>query len=146
MDWLLVLLGFMLLVAGGEALVRGASGIALAAKVSPAVVGLTIVAAGTSMPELVVSVQSALGGNVGIALGNVVGSNILNIFCILGITSLILPLDVPRTILTRDVWWMLAASALLFPLMWSGMRINRLEGGVLFGGFLVYLAILVQAA
>ena len=125
---------------------NGAVNIATAFGVSDTIIGLTIVAAGTSTPELAASLVASWRGRDDIAIANVVGSNILNIFCILGITSLILPLDVPRTILTRDVWWMLAASALLFPLMWSGMRINRLEGGVLFGGFLVYLAILVQAA
>lgn len=75
-EWLLVLAGLVLLVGGGEALVRGASGIALLAKVTPVVVGLTIVAAGTSMPEMVVSLQSAIEGSPGIAVGNVVGSNI----------------------------------------------------------------------
>ena len=94
MDWMFVILGLVLLVAGGEGLVRGASGIALAARLSPAVVGLTIVAAGTSMPELVVSIQSAVKGNVGIAIGNVVGSNIFNIGAILGLAAVVSPLRV----------------------------------------------------
>ncbi|MCA9622416.1 MAG: hypothetical protein KC731_25510, partial [Myxococcales bacterium] len=76
--WLLVVVGLLLLVAGGEALVHGASRIALLARITPAVVGLTIVAAGTSMPELVVSTQAALEGSPGLAAGNVVGSNIFN--------------------------------------------------------------------
>jgi len=146
LDGLAVIIGAALLAGGSTALVNGAVNIATAFGVSDTIIGLTIVAAGTSTPELAASLVASWRGRDDIAIANVVGSNILNIFCILGITSLILPLDVPRTILTRDVWWMLAASALLFPLMWSGMRINRLEGGVLFGGFLVYLAILVQAA
>lgn len=94
LDWVLVVVGLALLVAGGEALVRGASGVALLARVTPAVVGLTIVAAGTSMPELVVSVQSAMAGNPGIAVGNVVGSNIFNIGAILGITAMVRPLHI----------------------------------------------------
>ena len=105
-------------------------------------VGLTIVAAGTSMPELVVSVQSAIVGNPGIAVGNVVGSNIFNVLGIAGATALIHALAVPPEILTRDIWWMLGASALLFPLMKSGMRVNRVEGTVLFAGFVTYMVVL----
>jgi cation:H+ antiporter len=86
-DWLLVLTGLALLVTGGEALVSGPSGIALLAKVTPAVIGLTIVAAGTSMPEMVVSLQSAIEGSPGIAVGNVVGSNIFNLLGIAGTTA-----------------------------------------------------------
>ena len=89
LDWMLVAVGLLLLVGGGEALVRGASGVALLTRVTPAVVGLTIVAAGTSMPELVVSVQSAIAGNPDIAVGNVVGSNIFNVLGITGATALI---------------------------------------------------------
>ncbi|MGB8330977.1 MAG: calcium:sodium antiporter, partial [Polyangiales bacterium] len=87
-DSLLLLLGLLLLMGGAESLVRGASGIALLARVAPAVVGLTVVAAGTSMPELVVSVQAAFEGRPGLSMGNVVGSNIFNIGCILGLTAL----------------------------------------------------------
>ena len=93
-DWLLVLLGLGLLVGGGEALVRGATGIAWLANVTPAVIGLTIVAAGTSMPELVVSVQAAFAGSPGLAVGNVVGSNIFNIGAIVGLAAIIRPLRI----------------------------------------------------
>ena len=83
-----IVLGFVLLALGGELLVRGASSLALVGRVSPTVVGLTIVAAGTSMPELVVSVQAGLAGSPALAIGNVVGSNIFNIGAILGLAAL----------------------------------------------------------
>ena len=144
--WLLVVVGLLLLVAGGEALVHGASRIALLARITPAVVGLTIVAAGTSMPELVVSTQAALEGSPGLAAGNVVGSNIFNVLGILGTTALIRPLPVPSEIIARDDWWMIGGSLLLFPLMKSDMRITRLEGAALLAGFCVYMALLIHSA
>lgn len=145
LDWILVFVGLALLVGGSEALVRGASGVALLARVTPAVVGLTIVAAGTSTPELVTSLVAAWRGRDDIAVGNVVGSNIFNVLGIAGTTALIHPLAVPPETPARDNWWMLAASALLFPLMKSGMRVNRVEGAVLFSGFVAYLAVLMSA-
>ena len=141
---LLAVTGGVALLAGGSSLlVSGAVGIASALGVSDTVIGLTIVAAGTSTPELVTSLVASRRGRDDIAIANVVGSNIFNVLGIMGITSMILPLEVPDVILTRDVWWMLGASVLLFPLMWTGMRINRLEGVLLLGGFLTYIALLV---
>jgi cation:H+ antiporter len=134
-----------LLALGATALVRGAVGIASGLGVSDTVIGLTIVAAGTSTPELVTSLVAVRRGQDDIAIGNVVGSNIFNVLGIAGATSLILPLDVPPEILERDNWWMLGASLLLFPLMKSGMRITRGEGAVLFVGFSAYLVVLVVA-
>ena len=141
-----IALGVALLAGGSTALVRGAVGVANDLGVSDAIIGLTIVAAGTSTPELVTSLVAASRGRDDIAVGNVVGSNIFNVLGIAGTTALIHPLAVPPEILTRDNWWMLAASALLFPLMKSGMRVNRLEGAVLFVGFLAYIVILVSSA
>lgn len=146
LDWLLVLTGLGLLVGGAEALVRGASGVALLARVTPAVVGLTIVAAGTSTPELVTSVMAARRGQDDIAIANVIGSNIFNVLGILGTTALIQPVPVPPEILARDNWWMIGASLLLFPLMKSGMRVTRLEAALLLAGYCTYVALLVRAA
>jgi cation:H+ antiporter len=113
--------------------------------VSQTVIGLTVVAAGTSLPELATSVTAALRGKDDIAIANVIGSNIFNVLGIVGTTALILPLPVPEEIITRDNWWMLGISALLFPLMRSGMRISRIEGAVLLACFLGYLSALSWA-
>ena len=139
-------LGVALLAGGSAALVRGAVEIASTLGVSETVIGLTIVAAGTSTPELVTSLVAARRGQDAIAIGNVIGSNIFNVLAIAGTTSLIRPLPVPPEILERDDWWMLGASALLFPLMKSGLRVSRFEGGLLLAGFGVYLALLLRSA
>ncbi len=139
-----IVAGGGLLAGGSTALVSGAVGMASALGVSDATIGLTVVAAGTSTPELVTSLVAARRGQDDIAVGNVVGSNIFNVLGILGTTALILPLPVPDTIIARDNWWMIGASLLLFPLMKSDMRITRAEGAVLVGGFLVYMTLLVR--
>tara|TARA_R110002073_G_scaffold334897_1_gene525513 strand:+ start:59433 stop:60446 length:1014 start_codon:yes stop_codon:yes gene_type:complete len=138
-----VVLGIGLLAIGSTALVRGAVAVASSLGVSDAVIGLTIIAAGTSTPELVTSIVAARRGRADIAVANVVGSNIFNVLGIAGATALIHPLQVPSEILGRDMWWMLGASLLLFPLMKSGMRINRAEGAMLFAGFVAYIAMLL---
>ncbi|MFN3229270.1 MAG: sodium:calcium antiporter, partial [Asticcacaulis sp.] len=98
----LILVGLVLLMVGGEVLVRGASGAARSLGVSPLVIGLTLVGFGTSTPELVTSLQAAFAGAPGIAVGNVVGSNIANILLILGITALIAPIAVQKESFRRD--------------------------------------------
>jgi cation:H+ antiporter len=138
-----IVAGVGLLAGGSTALVRGAVGIASALGVSDTVIGLTIVAAGTSTPELVTSIVAAWRGRDDIAVANVVGSNIFNVLGIAGTTALVHPLPVPTEILARDNWWMLGASLLLFPLMKTGMRVNRIEGAVLFAGFVAYMFLLV---
>ena len=141
---LAVLLAIGLLAGGSTALVRGAVGVASEIGVSEAVIGLTIVAAGTSTPELVTSLMAARRGQDDIAVGNVIGSNIFNVLGIAGVTALVHPLPVPDEIIVRDDWWMLGASLLLFPLMWTGMRVNRLEGAALVAGFTTYIVLLVR--
>lgn len=138
-----VLAGAGLLAAGSTALVHGAVGIAGSLGISDAIIGLTIVAAGTSTPELVTSLVAARRGQADIAVGNIVGSNIFNVLGIVGATALIHPLAVPAEILARDNWWMLGASLLLFPLMKSGMRVTRSEGALLFAVFTAYMATLI---
>jgi cation:H+ antiporter len=137
--------GVLLLAFGANLLVEGAVGIATGLGVSATVIGLTVVAAGTSMPELVTSVVASFRGRDDIAIANLIGSNIFNLLGILGATALIHPLEVPEVILQRDYWWMLVTSLLLFPLMWTGMRVTRVEGAALVLGFLAYLAVLLTA-
>ncbi|MGX9463208.1 calcium/sodium antiporter [Shewanella sp. A14] len=130
--------GFMILTFGAEALVRGASAVALRLGIAPLIIGLTIVAFGTSAPELAVSVKSALAGNPGIALGNVVGSNIVNIGLILAITALIRPITVQSQMVKRDIPIMIAASILVWFLLLDG-EVSFIDGAILFSLLLGYL-------
>ncbi len=137
-----LVLGLVLLVLGGEFLVRGASRLATSFGISPLVVGLTVVAFGTSAPEMAVSVQSAWAGQVDIAMGNVVGSNIFNVLFILGVSSLIVPLVVDAQMIRQEVPIMIGASALLVALGWDG-GISRIEGIALFVLVIAYTVTLV---
>lgn len=140
LDYVLLLAGFVGLFVGGDALVRGAVGIARTLGLSPLVIGLTVVGFGTSTPELLVSADAALRGVPDIALGNVVGSNIGNIMLILGLSALIWPVKVAGDTLKRDTAVMVAAALVLLPLFWLG-TMGRLSGGVLVAGLLTYLYI-----
>lgn len=132
-----ILIGLVVLVGGGELLVRGASRLAAAWKVSPLVIGLTVVAFGTSAPELAVSVQAAWAGSGDLALGNVVGSNIFNVLFILGVSALIAPLTVSSRLVRLDVPLMIIVSLLVLGVGLDG-RINRLEGLALVLGICAY--------
>ncbi len=134
--------GLILLVAGAELLVRGASKLAALAGVSSLIIGLTIVAFGTSFPELAVSVIAALSGNADISLGNVVGSNIFNILLILGISATITPLVVSKQLIRFDVPVMIAVSILVFIFGLDGW-IGRWEGVLFFIGIASYTAFLI---
>ena len=112
--------GVVLLVGGAEALVRGAAALALRFGITPLVVGLTVVAFGTSSPELVVSVQAALSGNGPVALGNVIGSNVANLGLIVGVSAALSPLAVDRQLLTRDVPVMIVSMLALWGLAAAG--------------------------
>ncbi|MFN0098592.1 MAG: calcium/sodium antiporter [Gemmatimonadaceae bacterium] len=135
--------GVSLLVLGGNVLLKGAIDLATAAGMSERVIGLTIVAAGTSAPEVATSLVAARRGQSEIALGNVIGSNIFNILGILGISALITPLAVSDAMLQGDFVWMLGLSLLLFPLMRSGSVVTRAEGGVLVAAYGTYLTLLL---
>jgi cation:H+ antiporter len=137
---ILLLLGLILLFIGAEALIRGSSALALRFGISPLVVGLTVVAFGTSSPELVVSINSSLKGNGGIALGNILGSNICNIALILGTSALIKPLIVQAQVVKREIPIMIGVSVLLFILSLNN-EISRLEGFIFFAGIIVYIII-----
>jgi cation:H+ antiporter len=138
--YLMFLVGLVILVAGGEFLVRGASAIARAFHLSPLLIGLTIVGFGTSAPELIVSVQAALAGQPGIAIGNVIGSNISNVLLILGVSALIAPLIIPGRKLWRDLGFMLAATAAVWIMLLDG-QITRTDGLILMIGLLAFLTV-----
>lgn len=138
MSIVILLLGLLLLFVGAELLVRGASRVAWALGLSPLIVGLTVVAFGTSAPELAVSADAALQGQPEIAVGNVVGSNTFNVLLILGLSALIAPLGVAHRLVRRDVPIMIGASVLVLLLARDG-QISRLEGCLLFAGLALYL-------
>ena len=140
-----VVAGLVLLYFGAEWLVRGSSELAIRFGISPLVVGLTVVAFGTSARELVGSVKANLDGSGGMAIGNVVGSNICNIALVLGVGAVIFPLGIQRQVVRREMP-VLLGSTLVFLLMIKDGVIGRLEGGALFVGVLIYvIASLVQA-
>lgn len=135
---LMLIGGFVVLLFGAESLVRGASKLAVALGLSPLVVGLTIVAMGTSAPEVTVSISSAWRGQADIAIGNVVGSNIFNVLFILGLAATITPLVVDRRLIRLDVPLMIGAAGLLWIMGLDG-ELSRIEGAVLFSGLVGYI-------
>lgn len=138
MTVLLFVAGLATLVAGGELLVRGAARLAGATGVSPLVIGLTVVAFGTSAPELAVSVQAGMAGQVDIAVGNVVGSNIFNVLLILGMSAAVVPLVVSRQLVRVDVPIMIAVSAAMMLLTLDGL-LSRAESLVLVLALVAYI-------
>ena len=137
--------GLALLVAAAHVLVRGAAALALRLGLTPLVVGLTVVAFGTSAPELVVSVQAALADAGGIAVGNVVGSNIANVGLVLGLAVLVRPLAADPSLFRRDLPTLLAVTALAAALLADG-QLGRAEGAVLVTGLAAYLVWSIRAA
>lgn len=142
---LLAAAGFVGLVAGAEMVVRGGARLARALGVSPVVVGLTVVAIGTSAPEFVVSIGAAWRGNPDIAIGNVVGSNLANIGIILGVAGLVRPLPVSLRLLRIDVPALMASTAVFAAMVYDG-RFNRVEGGVLVALLCALTAFNIRAA
>lgn len=139
----LIAAGLALLVFGAELLVRGASRIAALAGMPPLMIGLTVVAYGTSSPELAVSIGAALSGQADISVGNVVGSNIFNVLFILGACALLVPLQVARQLVWLDVPLMIGASLLLLLMALDG-RVSRIDGLILVGGAVTYTAFLIR--
>jgi len=136
-----VIIGLLLLITGSQVLLMGAVGIAEHFGVSEAVIGLTLVAVGTSLPELSISVIAALRRHADVAVGNILGSNIFNLLGILGVSALLQPLPVNARILQFDQWVMLGSSLLLLLFLYTGRRLSRLEGGVLLAGYVVYIGL-----
>ncbi|HEX5003966.1 MAG TPA: calcium/sodium antiporter [Gemmatimonadales bacterium] len=141
---LAVVAGSALLVLGGKFLVGGSIVLARFAGMSERVIGLTVVAVGTSAPELAASLVAAYRGRADLALANIIGSNIFNILGILGITALVHPIPVAAGIVQGDAWWMLGFAVVLLPMMWTGKRISRTEGALLLVGYCAYLAALLR--
>ncbi|WP_348729312.1 calcium/sodium antiporter [Rheinheimera texasensis] len=137
MTWLLLGLGLILLVAGADLLVKGAARLAGAFGVPSLVIGLTVVAFGTSAPELAVSVKAAYAGQAELAIANVVGSNIFNVLFILGVAALIMPLVISKQLIRQDVPIMVGVSLLV---MWMvrDLQLDKIECGILFAGLLAY--------
>ncbi|MBU1301111.1 MAG: calcium/sodium antiporter [Gammaproteobacteria bacterium] len=142
MTFVYLITGLVLLVAGAEVLVRGAAKLAAQFGIPPLIIGLTVVAFGTSAPETAVSVQAALNGSGDIAIGNVLGSNIANVLLILGVTSLVAPLIVSRQLIRLDVPIMIGASLVTYALAWDG-SLSRLDGALLFSAVIAYTAFLI---
>ena len=143
---LLLAVGFVMLVKGADAFVEGAAGIAEKFGIPQLVIGLTIVAMGTSAPEAAVSITASLKGNAAITIGNVVGSNILNVLVILGITSVIVSVAVARSTVRIEIPYMLVITLLLLVLGFSGNEIVFWEGVILWAAFLLYLGYLFYMA
>ena len=138
--------GSAVVIAGGTLLVDAAIALASALGVSDTVFGLTVVAAGTSFPELVTTIVAALRKQSAIALGNVLGSNIYNIFFIGGITGIVAPGPIPTGILTFDMWVLLGASAIAMLFAWTGGRLGRREGATLIFAYIAFLVFTVMGA
>ncbi len=140
----LVAVGAALLAAGAHATVTGAADLARLLGWSERVIGLTIVSAGTGLPEVVASLVSSIRGRSDVAIGNVIGSNLFNILVILGVSGMFSPLPVQPALMESDCWWMLGVTLLLFPIMFTGLRVSRWEGGVLLSVYGVYLGLLLS--
>jgi cation:H+ antiporter len=141
----LLLLGLAILYFGAEAMVKGASQLALDLGISPMIVGLTVVGFGTSAPELLVSFLAALNGASGISVGNIVGSNTCNIALILGVAAVISPMAISASALRREYPIMLGASLALYAVSFDA-HIARWEGWLLFTGIIAFIAYNVRAA
>ncbi|ALZ77760.1 sodium:calcium antiporter [Rheinheimera sp. F8] len=143
MTWLLLGLGLVLLVAGADTLVKGAARLAGAFGIPSLVIGLTVVAFGTSAPELAVSVKAAYAGQAELAIANVVGSNIFNVLFILGVSAVIVPLVISKQLIRQDVPIMVAASFLCVWMVQDG-QLSRFEAAVLFAGLISYTVFLFR--
>ncbi len=142
--WTIVrtLVGMIALVLGADLLVEGASALAAALGVPSVIIGLSLVAFGTSVPELATSLAAALKRESDIAVGNILGSNVFNILCVLGISGLVRPLDVPDLAMQRDVWVMLVVALACLPILGTARRISRIEGSLLFTTYIAYIVVI----
>ncbi len=141
MDYFWFILGLVVLVIAGEILVKGAVGVATSFKISPLVVGMTVVSMGTSAPELLVSIKAALGGVSDIAIGNVLGSNVANIALVLGLSAIIFPLAVEQNTLKFDYPMMIISTLLLYAFMFDG-KLQPWEGFI-FVSFLISFIVFI---
>ncbi len=135
-----ILIGVVALPVGGDIFVRGAVHIAQALGVSDALIGLTIVAVGTSLPELATTAIAALRGETTIGYGNIVGSNLFNTLGIFGVATMVGPMQVPETVVYADGGFMVAATAVMLIFMSTGARLNRIEAAIMLGAYIVYVS------
>lgn len=142
---LILVIGFILLFIGGEVLCKGAESLALRLKVNPVIIGLTIVASATSMPELVTSMYGAAIGSEGIAVGNIVGSNIVNVSLILGVAALIKPLTIHAQLIKKEVPILILVTAVFSVFCFNG-SLSRVKGILLFLGFVIYTFYVIKSA
>ena len=142
-SWFLVMTGIVLLSLGGELCLVGAVGLARGLGMGERVIGLTVVAFGTSLPELVTGVQAARRGEAGIAIGNIIGSCLFNVLGVIALVAVIVPVPVHPGNLQWDYWWLGGLTLLLLPLMWTGRVLVRWEGGVLLVVSLLYMGLLL---
>lgn len=142
MMYVLLIVGFILLIKGADFFVDGASSTAKLLKVPSVIIGLTIVAMGTSAPEAAVSISAGLSGSSDIALSNVIGSNIFNLLIVVGVSAIICPMKTEKVILRRDIWWSLGAAVATL-IMMTDMKISGAEGILLLGGMAAYIAVLI---
>lgn len=143
---ILLAVGFYMLIKGADFFVEGVSAIAERFGIPQLVIGLTIVAMGTSAPEAAVSITAALEGSASITIGNVVGSNILNVLVILGVTAVIIPVAVQMSTLKYEIPYMIIISALLLFLGMNGGTVSRIDGVILWVFFIIYLLYLLRMA
>tara|TARA_R110002167_G_scaffold71691_5_gene202139 strand:+ start:9715 stop:10677 length:963 start_codon:yes stop_codon:yes gene_type:complete len=133
--------GLVFLIAGSQVLLKGAVAIAGGLGVSEAVIGLTMVAVGTSLPELTISVIAALRKHADVAVGNILGSNIFNILGILGLSAILQPIEVKGRVVEFDQWFMLGVSILLYIFLFTARKLSRIEGALLLIGYFSYLIV-----
>lgn len=145
MEYILLILGFVLLIKGADFFVDGASSIAARLKVPSLIIGLTIVSIGTSLPEAAVSISASLSGSNSISLGNVIGSNIFNLLVVVGAASLILPVATDRDILKRDMPFNIAITAILCVMLLDGI-LSRLDAAILLILLVAYMLTLIRSA
>ena len=145
MEYLLLIVGFVLLIKGADFFVDGASSIAGKLKVPSLIIGLTVVSMGTSMPEAAVSVSASLSGNNAISLGNVIGSNVFNFLMVVGVSSIILPIVSDRDVLKRDMPINIAITAILCVMLLDG-QLSRIDSIILLLLFASYMFILIRSA
>lgn len=146
LSFVLLVVGFVMLIKGADWFVEGAAGIAARFGIPQLVIGLTIVAMGTSAPEAAVSITSAISGSAGITVGNVVGSNIMNILVILGITAVIIAVPVQKSTVKIEIPFMIAITGIFLLLGIFDNELGRLDGVVLWALFIVYLLYLLRMA
>lgn len=146
MMYVWLVLGFLLLIKGADYFVAGSSSVAKLLRVPSIIIGLTVVAMGTSAPEMAVSIAASLAGNNDIAVGNVVGSNIFNLLMIVGVCGIIMAMKIEKSILNKDFWLSILAAAGLLLLVIADRAISRIDGILLLAAFLLYLFFTVKAA